>query len=71
MEFGIVRNNIYRILITNVNDLGTGIPDVDPGDIESDAYLSVDFSVLPWNIRYQEGELEQNDTIIFSCNNDE
>lgn len=45
MEFGIVRNNIYRILITNVNDLGTGIPDVDPGDIESDAYLSVDFSV--------------------------
>ena len=57
MEFGIVRNNIYRILITNVNDLGTGIPDVDPGDIESDAYLSVDFSVLPWNIRYQEGEL--------------
>ena len=45
-------------MITNVNDLGTGIPDVDPGDIESDAYLSVDFSVLPWNIRYQEGELE-------------
>ena len=58
MEFGIVRNNIYRILITNVNDLGTGIPDVDPGDIESAAKQRVEFSDLPWTIRYQEGELE-------------
>lgn len=58
MEFGIVRNNIYSVMITNVEGLGTGKPDVDPGvDDKYKAYLTVDFEIYPWIVRGQDGSL--------------
>jgi hypothetical protein len=52
MEFGIVRNNLYRLLITNVS--GLGYPDVpvntDTPD-EGETYLSVVLNVKPWIVR--------------------
>jgi hypothetical protein len=52
MEFAIVRNNLYRILVTNVSDLGSPILVVDP-DIpdEGETYLSVVLNVKPWIVR--------------------
>lgn len=52
MEFGIVRNNIYRVSIANINGLGSGTPDVEPGiDDKYKALLKVDFAIYPWIVR--------------------
>jgi len=57
MEFGIVRNNLYRLMITGVSDFGfTG---TDPGDPEPDTpdegetHLKVILNVKPWIVRDQ------------------
>ena len=54
MEFAVVRNNLYRMLITNVSGLGWGEPDlpVDP-DIpdEGETFLKVVLNVKPWIVR--------------------
>ena len=54
MEFAVVRNNLYRMLITNVSGLGPGEPDVpvDP-DIpdEGETFLKVVLNVKPWIVR--------------------
>lgn len=52
MEFGVVRNNLYRLLITNVSDLGYQEPTVDP-DVpdEGETYLKVILNVKPWIVR--------------------
>lgn len=54
MEFGIVRNNLYRMLITNVSGLGYQDPIINP-DIpdEGETYLSVVLNVKPWIVRDQ------------------
>lgn len=52
MEFGIVRNNLYRMLITNVS--GLGVPDkVVDTDIpdEGETHLKVVLNVKPWIVR--------------------
>ena len=52
MEFGIVRNNLYRMLITNVS--GLGVPDkVIDTDIpdEGETHLKVVLNVKPWIVR--------------------
>lgn len=59
MEFGIVRNNIYRVHITSIKDLGPGTPDKEPKPDEYKAYLDVDFGVYPWIVRDQDGSLEK------------
>lgn len=52
MEFSIVRNNIYKVMITSIDGLGTGTPDVEPGvDDKYKAYLNVDFAIYPWIVR--------------------
>lgn len=52
MEFGIVRNNIYKVSIANINGLGSGTPDVKPDvDDKYKAYLTVDFAIYPWIVR--------------------
>lgn len=57
MEFAIVRNNIYRLLVTNISGLGTGTPEIDPEKPdEYEAYLKMDFNVLPWIVRNQGGD---------------
>lgn len=55
MEFGIVRNNLYRMLVTNVSDLGHGgdeLIDVNPDTPdEGEAKLKVVLNVKPWIVR--------------------
>lgn len=52
MEFAVVRNNLYRILISDVSGLGDAKVDVDP-DLpnEGQAYLKVVLNVKPWIVR--------------------
>lgn len=52
MEFAIVRNNLYRMLITNVSDLGNTelAPNTDTPD-EGETYLKVVLNVKPWIVR--------------------
>jgi len=55
MEFGIVRNNLYRLLVTKITDLGPGNPKLDPDTPdEGEAYLKVEINVKPWIVRKQE-----------------
>ncbi|MCH5237317.1 MAG: Mfa1 fimbrilin C-terminal domain-containing protein [Muribaculaceae bacterium] len=59
MEFGVVRNNIYKLRVTDINQLGhpskseddptPNKPD-DP-DEDNDFYMSVEVQVLPWVVR--------------------
>lgn len=52
MEFGIVRNNLYRMLITGVSDLGDGGSIIDPNTPdEGETYLKVVLNVKPWTVR--------------------
>lgn len=59
MEFGVVRNNVYKLAVTNIKKLGhprvsENDPDpVDPEDPDEvgDVYLSVSVEVLPWIVR--------------------
>ena len=52
MEFAIVRNNLYRLLITNVSDLGYQQPMVNPDTPdEGETYLKVLLNVKPWIVR--------------------
>jgi hypothetical protein len=53
MEFGVIRNNLYRMLITNVSDLGEEdlnnfTPDTPD---EGEAYMNVVLNVKPWIVR--------------------
>lgn len=60
MEFAVVRNNVYKLSITNVLTYGhPGDPDddVDPEDPndpdeEPETYFKVSVEVLPWVVRY-------------------
>lgn len=54
MEFAIVRNNLYRILITNVSGLGYQDVTVNPDTPdEGETYLKVVLNVKPWIVRDQ------------------
>lgn len=57
MEFAIVRNNIYCLNVTNISELGTGTPEIDPEQPdEYAASLKMNFNVLPWIVRNQGGD---------------
>lgn len=52
MEFAVVRNNLYRMLITNVSDLGPGEPTIVPDTPdEGETLLKVVLNVKPWIVR--------------------
>ena len=52
MEFGVVRNNLYRMLITGISDLGDGTPEIVPDTPdEGETYLQVILNVKPWIVR--------------------
>ena len=52
MEFAVVRNNLYRMLITSVSDLGDGDPRIIPDTPdEGETYLKVVLNVKPWIVR--------------------
>ncbi|MFR9651201.1 MAG: Mfa1 family fimbria major subunit [Rikenellaceae bacterium] len=58
MEFGVVRNNYYKLSITSVGGLGTGEPTVhNPNPDESSETLLVDLDVSSWIVRDQ-GSIE-------------
>ena len=59
MEFGIVRNNIYRLSISKVAGLGSGEPYIKPEQPdEYKAELDININVFPWAVRNQDVELE-------------
>ncbi len=59
MEFGVVRNNVYKLAVTGISKLGhPRITDNDPDpenpdnpDEKGDVYLTVSVEVLPWTVR--------------------
>lgn len=52
MEFGIVRNNLYRIVVANVSEIGDQQPVVNPDTPdEGETYLKVILNVKPWILR--------------------
>ena len=59
MEFSVVRNNVYKLAVTNIAQLGhPRIPENDPDspgpdtpDESDDFYLTVTCEVLPWVVR--------------------
>lgn len=61
MEFGIVRNNVYQLDVTAVNDLGDPLPFTpgkdDPEDPvkEKDVYIVVNLYVKNWVVRSNSG----------------
>lgn len=52
MEFGIVRNNLYRMKVVDINGIGLGniniLPDVQD---EDETYIKVTLNVKPWIVR--------------------
>lgn len=59
MEFAVVRNNVYKLAVTGIKQLGhprvtENDPDpVDPNkpDEEGDVYITLAVEVLPWTVR--------------------
>ena len=59
MEFAVVRNNVYKLAVTEIKKLGhPRLPENDPEkpdpktpDESSDVYLTVDAKVIPWVVR--------------------
>lgn len=54
MEFGVVRNNHYKITVNSIGGMGTGEPDIDlDRPDEANQTLYVDIDVIPWIVRDQ------------------
>lgn len=59
MEFGVVRNNVYKLAVTKISRLGhpritSNDPDPkhpDDPDEDGDVYLTLSVRVLPWTVR--------------------
>ena len=53
MEFAIVRNNLYKMEVKNINFIGSGTPTIDPEEENevSAAYLNMQMSIRPWIVR--------------------
>ena len=64
MEFCVVRNNVYKLAVTSINNFGHPVPGVDPNpdpdpdpvdpddpDEETNVYFNVSVKVLPWVVR--------------------
>lgn len=60
MEFGVVRNNVYYLAVTNILNIGESWvpggpedpdPTPDPDEVDK-ASLIVSINVLPWTVRY-------------------
>ena len=59
MEFAVVRNNVYKLAVTNIDRLGhPRLSDNDPNrptggtkDENEDVYITVTAQVLPWLVR--------------------
>ena len=62
-NYGMVRNNLYRVNIGKINGLGHGIHDVDepivPGDRKEPYYLAAKINILSWQIVGQTADLQE------------
>ena len=59
MEFAIMRNNIYSLAVTAINEIGDPIVDPTPNTPDetiSRAALNVQVRILPWIVRYNDIE---------------
>ncbi|MDR2039999.1 MAG: Mfa1 family fimbria major subunit [Bacteroidales bacterium] len=59
---GVLRNNYYVLNVTKISGPGLpSVPGVDPEDpnlpIEEDTYISVEVTILPWNVESSDHEL--------------
>lgn len=52
-EFGVVRNNVYKLAVTKIGRLGapTATDNPDDPDEEENAYFTVSCVVMPWTVR--------------------
>ena len=53
MEFAIVRNNVYKMEITDISKVGAGGIVIDPNDPNEleETYFTVELKVSPWGVR--------------------
>lgn len=53
MEFGVVRNNVYKLSVSKINEIGAPTDKIDPEnpDESEKVYLSVSVEIKPWTIR--------------------
>ena len=59
MEFAVVRNNVYKLAVTNIKKLGhprlsvndPESPTPDTPDESDNVYIDVECQVLPWTVR--------------------
>lgn len=62
-NYGVVRNNFYKVNIRNINSLGHGIDDVNepivPGDRKKPFYLAAKINILSWQIAEQTADLQE------------
>lgn len=65
MEFAVVRNNVYKLSVTKINQLGHPLdpkndpetPKPDDPDEPTDIYMTVNVEVVPWVVRINNIEL--------------
>lgn len=51
MEFGTVRNNVYKLAVTEINEWGSSPEDPDEPDETPKVYFKVSCEVKPWIVR--------------------
>ena len=53
MEYGIVRNNVYKMKVTGISRIGESTEDIDPEEEneKTEVFIKVELNVLPWIIR--------------------
>lgn len=60
MEYGVVRNNWYRVTIADIAGLGSGSINIEPTrPVEEDDILLTDYYVSPWQFRPDDTVLSQ------------
>lgn len=62
-NYGVVRNNLYKVEIGKINSLGHGIDDPDepivPGDRKKTLYIAAKINILSWQIVSQTANLAE------------
>jgi len=57
MEYGIVRNNVYKMKVTGISGIGESVEyiiDPEEEDEHAKVFLKVELDILPWIVRAQE-----------------
>lgn len=56
MEYGIVRNNVYKLNVTSIKEVGANTPEIDPEtpDETEKVYIAVSVTVKEWTVRSNE-----------------